>query len=301
MGKQWTHEMFVDKVFELVGDEFKVVGRYEKNNIKIEMYHEKCKRHFFIRPADFKNRKRCSLCHGKFKKTTNQFKKQVSKLSNNEYEVLEEYQNDSTHIMMKHLVCGYTWKAVPSHFIQGKRCPKCAGNLKKTTIQFKKEVLELVGSEYSVIGEYKGAHKKVKFRHVSTVCDSHEFSMSPTDFLSGKRCNKCKVINQSGVNHWKFNPELTKEDRMKRDMQNGELRVWRQRVFKRDGYKCQICKKHSSNLNAHHLNSWDVHKEQRFLVINGISLCEDCHLSFHQKYGFGSNTKQQFEEFTASL
>lgn len=51
------------------------------------------------------------------------------------------------------------------------------------------------------------------------------------------------------------------------------------------------------NLVAHHLNgyNWDV--ENRFNLDNGITLCEDCHIEFHRIYGFGNNTKKQFEYF----
>lgn len=297
MGKQWTHEMFVNKVFELVGDEFRVVGEYRKNNIKISMYHKKCDRYFEILPADFKRRKRCPLCHGKFKKSTQQFKSQVASLSNGDYEVLGKYINADTHIEMKHMTCGYTWNIAPDKFLSGRRCPRCARNIRKTTIQFKKEVFELSGNEYSVLGKYEKAHTKILLRHNSEVCGVNEFKMTPTDFLGGKRCPKCKVLKQSGEAHWNYNPALTEEDRQKRDLYNGEIRKWRDRVYKRDNYTCVICEVHSHDLNAHHLNSWDVYKDQRFDVRNGVTLCKDCHLLFHSKYGFGNNTKEQFIEF----
>lgn len=301
MGRQWTHEMYVERVRELVGSEYEVLGKYVRNNVKISMLHKKCGNSFEMTPGDFKSGRRCSSCFRKLRKTTEQFKKEVAILSNNQYEVLGEYKNDRTHIQMKHLLCGYIWNATPSHFIQGKRCPKCAGNIKKTTIEFKAEVFELVGREFSVLSEYKGAKTKVRFRHNSAICNNHEFLMTPTDFLGGKRCRRCHIINYTGENHHNYKVELTEADRLRRDLYNGELRMWRDKVFKRDGYACQICKEHSHNLNAHHLNSWNTHKEQRFLVENGISLCKDCHLKFHKKYGFGNNTKEQFEEFIASL
>ena len=80
--------MFVDKVFQLVGEEFEIRSEYKKNDEKILMFHRECGREFFIKPADFKKRKRCSLCNGKFKKSTEEFKNEVFKLSKTEYEVL---------------------------------------------------------------------------------------------------------------------------------------------------------------------------------------------------------------------
>lgn len=300
MGIKWTHEMFVEKVKDLVGDEYKVRSRYTKNDEKILMYHRKCDREFTIRPADFKRRKRCSLCNGKFKKTTQQFKDQVASLSNDEYFVLGEYVNDRTHIKMKHEVCEYIWDATPSHFIQGKRCPKCGGCMKKTTKEFKQEIHNLVGEEYSLKSEYVNSHHKVYLIHNTKICGFNSFMMTPTDFLGGKRCPKCKFINQRGEKHWNFNPNLTNIERQKRDMFSGKLRKWRDSVYERDNYICQICNRNSPNLNAHHLNSWDFHISERFTLENGITLCYKCHQNFHKKYGFGKNTKEQFITFTIS-
>lgn len=300
MAKSWTHDRFVDFV-RTETEGFEVKGQYKNNDTKVLMYHKECNREFFIRPADFKRRKRCSPCNIRKKKTTNEYKAQVKELSNDEYEVLEEYVNDATKILTKHKKCSYEWELQPSHFIQGKRCPKCAGNLKKTTTQFIYEVDALTNNQYLVLNDYKQAHKKVKFCHVSNYCNNYEFEMTPTGFLGGKRCPECKRLNQSGEKHWKYNPELTEKDRQRRDMFNGKLRKWRDDVYKRDKYICQVCFKHSHKLNAHHLNSWNSHAAERFTLDNGITLCEKCHKNFHSLYGFGNNTLKQFQLYEASL
>lgn len=185
MAKKWTHEMFVDFVREYTVS-FEVRGRYINNETKILMYHKDCGREFWVRPADFKRRKSCSPCNIKRKKTTKEYKAQVKELSNDEYEVLEEYVNDSTKILTKHKTCGYKWKTQPTHFIQGKRCPKCARNLKKTTTQFVNEVESLTKGEYLVLNEYKHSHEKVRIKHISDVCYDNEFMMTPTDFFKWK-------------------------------------------------------------------------------------------------------------------
>lgn len=50
-------------------------------------------------------------------------------------------------------------------------------------------------------------------------------------------------------------------------------------------------------MNAHHLNGWNWCEEGRYDVDNGVTLCESCHLDFHNKYGYGNNTEAQFEQY----
>ena len=63
-----------------------------------------------------------------------------------------------------------------------------SNNKRKTTDEFKKEVYELVGDEFEVLGEYKNTHTKILMKHCLCGC---EFEISPTHFISGTRCSKC--------------------------------------------------------------------------------------------------------------
>ncbi len=40
-----------------------------------------------------------------------------------------------------------------------------------------------------------------------------------------------------------------------------------------------------------------MNKELRTTLTNGITLCETCHKNFHHQYGYGNNTKKQFEKW----
>ncbi|MEK4873124.1 HNH endonuclease [Niallia sp. FSL W8-1348] len=91
-----------------------------------------------------------------------------------------------------------------------------------------------------------------------------------------------------------YNPDKTDEEREKERLVEG-YGIWRTKVYERDNYTCRCCGyDKGSILTAHHLDSWDWCKEKRLDVNNGITLCKKCHKKFHDKYGYGHNTKQQF-------
>ena len=51
------------------------------------------------------------------------------------------------------------------------------------------------------------------------------------------------------------------------------------------------------NCIAHHLQSYSSTPELRLDVENGTCLCAKHHDLFHKTYGYGGNTKAQFEEY----
>lgn len=95
----------------------------------------------------------------------------------------------------------------------------------------------------------------------------------------------------------RINSDLTEEDR-RNSRDNMEIKQWKRKVYEKDNFTCQCCKDQKSKpLNAHHKNSWNWDKENRFNVNNGITLCEKCHKKFHSIYGYGNNTEEQYKEF----
>lgn len=124
----------------------------------------------------------------------------------------------------------------------------------------------------------------------------------PTSQLTAGKTSSCGCIreNMKGENHPSYNPLLTEKDRRrKRYIVGGEsTRKLRENVFKRDSYTCVLCNKIGGDMNAHHLNGWDNFKEQRFDLDNLVTLCTSCHSGFHKTYGYGGNTREQFEEYS---
>lgn len=121
-------------------------------------------------------------------KTPDEFEQEVHNLVGNEYTVLTPYVKSKIKLKMRHNRCGYEYMVKPNDFLNGHRCPNCRGSRKRTTEQFKQEVYDLVGDEYTVLGKYVNVMTKIKIRH--NVCGKvHEYT--PNNFLRGSRCFDC--------------------------------------------------------------------------------------------------------------
>jgi len=56
-----------------------------------------------------------------------------------------------------------------------------------------------------------------------------------------------------------------------------KYRAWRNQVFERDNWTCQICGKRGGDLEADHIKSFSLYPELRFVLSNGRTLCLNCH------------------------
>lgn len=140
------------------------------------------------------------------------------------------------------------------------------------------------------------------------VCECGKKTKVSTGSLKSGHTRSCGCLSiemSTGVNNNNYNPNLTDEDRLRSNrytLKGGKISKFREGVYERDNYTCQICSARNGSgkkiiLNAHHLDGWNWCKEKRFDIDNGITLCNECHSDFHRKYGSGDNTKEQFEEY----
>lgn len=77
---------------------------------------------------------------------------------------------------------------------------------------------------------------------------------------------------------------------------NIEMYLWRGSVIAKNNWTCQKCGA-IDHLMAHHIQNFSKFIELRTSIENGITLCKNCHIDFHKKYGKKNNTKEQIEEF----
>lgn len=149
------------------------------------------------------------------RKTNEEFLMEIQELVGSEYLFLEEYKTATKKIKVKHLneACGnYEYMVTPNNFLRGKRCPKCAGAMKKTTQQFKEEVRELEGDTYIILGEYKNARTKIELVHNTDSC-GNVYKVIPDAFLKGQRCPNCMGGARKTLDYFKQQvANLVKED-----------------------------------------------------------------------------------------
>lgn len=189
--KKSNTDEFKKDVFNLVGDEYTVLGEYKSNKKKILMRHNICEHEYEVTPSNFKNgNRRCPNCFGAKKKDTRIFRLEVYDLEGFNYKVLGEYINSLTKIKMKHMECGHEYEVTPSDFLSGSRCPECFGIKKKTQEEFEQEVKNKYGDEYIVVGKYKTANTKIKIKHNNCNCGK-TFEVRPISLLRGSKCIYC--------------------------------------------------------------------------------------------------------------
>lgn len=69
--------------------------------------------------------------------------------------------------------------------------------------------------------------------------------------------------------------------RDKRNRASKRYKLWRENVFKKDDYTCQICNTRGGYIEAHHIKEWSKYPKLRYEISNGVTLCEGCHNDIH--------------------
>lgn len=174
---KWTHEKYVESVLLEVGEEYTVIGKYEKTRKHITMKHNKCGNVWRVFPTQFLYEgTRCPVCVSQkrgisLRLTQEEFEQEVKEKLGEEYKVIGEYVTKSTQIEMLHTVCGTRWKTIPNSMVSNHTgCPECWNEIKgtilmKTHDEYTKEVYDILGDEYDILSRYRGSNKNIKVRH----------------------------------------------------------------------------------------------------------------------------------------
>lgn len=221
-----------------------------------------------------------------------------------------EYMNNRTPLDFI-CECGNESTTTFDSFKRGCRCKTCG--IKKNTESRRrsydtvKTIFESKGCKL-LSNEYINNHTQL---HYICSCGNENW-ITLSDFMNNHDCRECgnlkiSIFNKTereyirGEDHPNWDHSIPQEEREKNRWLT-EQKIWRKDVYERDCYTCQCCGDNSGgNLQAHHLDGYDWCEGSRWDIDNGITLCEDCHKNFHIIYGYGLNTKEQFDEYMEGI
>lgn len=227
--------------------------------------------------------------------------KHYLKLNDINYTLIsDKYISNSEKLIFKcnsNHVFNMTWQ----DFQDGGRCPYCKFKY-RCHDEFVEYIKNVYGNKYTILGEYINSQTKIKVIH--NICGTIFYS-TPNSLSNGHGCPKNECCKKRGSEHYKWNNDLTDEERKANSsrLTIPGYKQWRYDVLKKYDFKCYICnepKTTGNKLIPHHLDSWDVSIDKRFDVDNGVCLCEKHHREFHNKYGYGKNTRQQFQKYLSN-
>lgn len=192
-------DKFNEDVYNLYHGEYQALTPYHNCKEKVLFLHNKqdCLNQFWVTPDAFLNKMSgCPICKhregaDKLFVSDSEFKERIHKIHKGHIIVLSEYHGNREKVLIKHIDCGRTFETIAGDLLQGKGCRYCAGKMLKTTDQFKQEITQKYGNEYTVLGEYINAKTKVLVKHNNC---GYEWLITPTSLLKNRRCPVC---NQS--------------------------------------------------------------------------------------------------------
>lgn len=195
--------------------------------------------------------------------------------------------------------CGKTVERYPSECLKHIYCSlECRKNREKVICEYCHKEFEVRKSKLGISKRlFCSRSCKDKWQTQGLIGENNPFYKKSHNKITKEKISKTKKQqNLRGKRNKNWNPSITDEERLiKRNYY--EYGEWVSKVFARDNYTCQVTKKRGGDLIAHHLNGYDWDKDHRIDINNGITLSKKVHREFHTIYGYGKNTKEQFDEF----
>ncbi len=173
---------------------------------------------------------------------------------------------------------------LPKYWREALKKPKSKPNWSKG--QTKEVNASLRKTSEKLLGRYKYPEKHENIK-VECACGCGEL-IDKYDKKGRRRYYKehhCKSgkftserVNGENNYNWKggISPINTKIRRSKK------YNKWRDEIYKRDYFKCQMCGS-KKDIIAHHIKNFADYPDLRFDVNNGMTLCRSCHLKLHRQ------------------
>lgn len=328
--KKLTLEIIVERLKILNPTVTILSTEYIGTKSKLKCY---CNTHKEIWYASYGNLTRGSGCpkcftqkiNSSLKRDFNELKAQIEKISPNILILSEEYVNSHSSLECICITHNKKWNTTASTLLKGGGCPTCASirkaNGRRLSFEDVESRISTLAPNLTLISDkYIGAKEKLKFR--CNVC-GNEFEKILGHVYQDQNCPKCSLRLASGENsvHWKggVKPIVLW-------LREKAIIPWKQDSSASCKYKCIISGKKFND--THHLVGFgtivnetlekcnlpiyktigeytseelkfigDTCLELHYKYGLGVCLTSDIHTKFHQEYGYGDNTPEQFEEF----
>lgn len=113
------------KTIEHDGD-FEIVS-FRSVSRPVSIKHKKCGYTFEYNFGHFIDSPHCKLCHSHNGQDMKPeiYRAKVKELVGDEYEVIQDFQDQDTKVVLRHKECGHEQEYWPKHFLDGQRCRKC--------------------------------------------------------------------------------------------------------------------------------------------------------------------------------
>ncbi len=186
-------------------------------------------------------------------------------------------------------VCGVDFFARERSFLKDKisLCPTCKAN-KIKTIKYNYE-----GQQFGrLIVLFDSGKRRNADILYECVCQCGKIKLISSSCLRRKTTNSCGCLKKE-MNQKRFSKTYKIPNNRK---STHKTRAMAKYIYTRDNFRCIICQS-KKNLNAHHMDGWKWCEKRRYDETNLITLCGVHHKEFHNKYGSGTNTEEQFVEF----
>lgn len=192
-----SHEEFIERIKDKLNPNVEIVGVYSNAHSTIKCKCTECGYCWDALPGDLHHGSGCPKCGGTMKRTHNEFIEELAHI-NKQIEILETYSNNKTPISCKCVTCGYEWKSKPSHLLAGHGCPRCSGNIKKTTHEIQEAIFSK-GMSIDVIGDYINDNTPI---HLKCQTCGYEWNQRARNLLQSRGCPNCFPYTEAQEKKW---------------------------------------------------------------------------------------------------
>ena len=178
-----------EELIKNIGDgEYSPLSPFTSMDKNISLLHQRCGKKLTLKARAFLYEG--VRCDCRYRVDYDVAKEKIEKYEG--YSLVEFISADKP-VKIRHK-CGGEFSIYYEKFLESPRCRACQrqGHLDiRTTNDLIKDISDLTGDEYTLLGTYKGARVPVKIRH--NVCKTVQ-QYAPHRFLDGQRCRKCRKI-----------------------------------------------------------------------------------------------------------